>query len=788
MAQRSQVDILIKAQADLAALKTTQDRMAALKQAGSQVASALRLPGVVTGIGAVVGAVAGLATAIGKTLSTGLRMNQTLGDVRKALVPLTGDVGRAEAAIADLRSIAAGSSQSFEDLSRGFIALQNLTDGALTNPRFFRGLAQAADASGKSVTELAQGVGLLYDALQSGREVPGALRMVRNLGLISGEQRVEMQRMIDLGVPFAQVWATAEAAIGSFASANTQQLSTLGDYLRELKNQLADLAAELTKPIYEIFKGGVKIVVEKGREVRREAEVLAAEQGRPAALQADLQTQMAGVVDVSGIARLAATLRDRLAEVRQQIRMDAEAEIDRRAPLGPREIARQRGDADEERQLEAALKRLQVEQETILARNQESAAIEVANLAEQRRLQVQQEAAKWLRDNAAKIEAESRAYQESLLAETELLALKRKQLAEIEQAGDARLTAAGSDEERRRVLLELEAARIPLLRQIAQLQTSIAAADAARVSADMQAALERLRNELAAVQYEREQLARSADEPSGITGPGPIERQRVLETLLERERAIRQQILDLRRQALAVATTEADRARIEGDIAADERTLGGVGAGQPPWRVSTLPEQLTQWTRETAEATSGATQAMTALRGAFDGVGEAVQRAILGTQSFGAAMKDVARSVLADLAAMIVKASIFRMVLGATGGFGGLIAKGSVPGYAEGGYTGEGGRLEPAGVVHRGEFVFDAAAVSRLGIDRLEAIRRLPGYASGGPVGVSAGVGALGPPVSVHYNFEAGVTREELAGLLPALEARTRAGVLEAMKRRSHGF
>lgn len=67
-------------------------------------------------------------------------------------------------------------------------------------------------------------------------------------------------------------------------------------------------------------------------------------------------------------------------------------------------------------------------------------------------------------------------------------------------------------------------------------------------------------------------------------------------------------------------------------------------------------------------------------------------------------------------------------------------------GYAEGGYTGDGGRYEVAGYVHKGEYVVpqpimdDPRVVDAVGT--IEAIRRqrssnnpMPGYADGGPVG-----------------------------------------------------
>lgn len=76
---------------------------------------------------------------------------------------------------------------------------------------------------------------------------------------------------------------------------------------------------------------------------------------------------------------------------------------------------------------------------------------------------------------------------------------------------------------------------------------------------------------------------------------------------------------------------------------------------------------------------------------------------------------------------------------GAGGGlFSGLVSGiGKLFGFAEGGYTGPGGRSQPAGVVHAGEYVFSAPAVRAMGVPRLEAMHRLAkrGYAEGGYVG-----------------------------------------------------
>lgn len=61
-------------------------------------------------------------------------------------------------------------------------------------------------------------------------------------------------------------------------------------------------------------------------------------------------------------------------------------------------------------------------------------------------------------------------------------------------------------------------------------------------------------------------------------------------------------------------------------------------------------------------------------------------------------------------------------------------------GFARGGYTGHGGKYEPAGIVHKGEVVWSQADVARAGgADRVNRMRPtykdLPGYAVGGIVG-----------------------------------------------------
>jgi lambda family phage tail tape measure protein len=86
----------------------------------------------------------------------------------------------------------------------------------------------------------------------------------------------------------------------------------------------------------------------------------------------------------------------------------------------------------------------------------------------------------------------------------------------------------------------------------------------------------------------------------------------------------------------------------------------------------------------------------------------------------------------------------------------GLTAADYGAGFATGGYTGSGGKYAPAGIVHRGEYVFDAASTSRIGVGNLERLRRtLPGFADGGYAGnvvAMPGKGQDNQPIVFNYS------------------------------------
>lgn len=130
----------------------------------------------------------------------------------------------------------------------------------------------------------------------------------------------------------------------------------------------------------------------------------------------------------------------------------------------------------------------------------------------------------------------------------------------------------------------------------------------------------------------------------------------------------------------------------------------------------------------------GAELATSAFNGLTDQITNLVTTGEANFREFTASiLKQIAR-----IATQLLLIKAIESTISSFGGSGGAIGSiGSAFGFASGGYTGNGGKYEPAGTVHRGEFVFTKEATSRIGVSNLYKLMR--GYANGGVVGSGPG-------------------------------------------------
>ncbi|EMZ2814324.1 phage tail tape measure protein [Escherichia coli] len=198
-------------------------------------------------------------------------------------------------------------------------------------------------------------------------------------------------------------------------------------------------------------------------------------------------------------------------------------------------------------------------------------------------------------------------------------------------------------------------------------------------------------------------------------------------------------------QALAQVTgalkqTWADEDMLRGDW------LAGLKSGWGEWAES---------------ATDSFSQVKSAATQTFDGIAQNMAAMLTGAE---ADWRGFTRSVLSMMTEILLKQAMVGIVGrigsaigGAIGGAGASASTGTAIEavaanfhFATGGFTGTGGKYEPAGIVHRGEFVFTKEATSRIGVGNLYRLMR--GYAEGGYVGGAESPAQMRRAEGINFN------------------------------------
>lgn len=212
---------------------------------------------------------------------------------------------------------------------------------------------------------------------------------------------------------------------------------------------------------------------------------------------------------------------------------------------------------------------------------------------------------------------------------------------------------------------------------------------------------------------------------------------------------LKEEIAALELEATALVATAAagevyagavEKARTEAELLAAAQKEGREITPALRAEIAALADGYTTAARSADDA-ADRIEAITDAQERVKGIaGDAFSGLVLGTMSW----RDALRQVLLQLAELAVSNLWTKLAQNATlasgtggGGTGFLSFLGSLLGFADGGYTGHGGKYEPAGVVHKGEFVLSKRAVENIGVPALEALHShaLRGYAGGGLVG-----------------------------------------------------
>lgn len=207
------------------------------------------------------------------------------------------------------------------------------------------------------------------------------------------------------------------------------------------------------------------------------------------------------------------------------------------------------------------------------------------------------------------------------------------------------------------------------------------------------------------------------------------------------------------------AARAAERAKVEADYLAKG---GKEGDPQLKAMMDALDNRYKEEDAKRADWLAGAKNAFAEYgeeaMNMYDNVGNIASQALNGlSQQMAdflttgqANFKDFAKSIISLIVEMITKMVIFNSISGMMGGSTWTMGS-LMKGFSGGGYTGDGGKYDPAGIVHKGEFVFTKEATQRIGARNLYRLMR--GYANGGSVGSSGYSRASTGGAGLAYSF-----------------------------------
>ncbi|HBA9837408.1 TPA: phage tail tape measure protein [Escherichia coli] len=162
------------------------------------------------------------------------------------------------------------------------------------------------------------------------------------------------------------------------------------------------------------------------------------------------------------------------------------------------------------------------------------------------------------------------------------------------------------------------------------------------------------------------------------------------------------------------------------------------------------------WSQWAESAMDSFSQVKSVATQTFDGIAQNMAAMLTGGEQN---WRSFTRSVLSMLTEILIKQAMAGMVGSIGSAFGGgasastgtaIQAAAANFHFANGGFTGSGGKYEPAGIVHRGEFVFTKEATSRIGVGNLYRLMR--GYADGGYVGGTVSQAQMRRADGINFN------------------------------------
>lgn len=242
----------------LSGLASVDAGLGKLRATVSSVGSAVKsMAAFSTGL---VGLSVGLA-GVGQALRSIVGTNAGIEQQTTAFKTLLGSADAAEKRIRALSKMAADTPFELPEVIQASKVLQSLTDGALATGEGLRIVGDAAAATGRPLDEASMWIGRLYAGLDSGTPVGEATLRLIEMGLISGTTARELNRVAQSGEGVGSAFKIVKATFQGTSGAMAEQSRTLSGLWSTLKDTVNMTMADVGRPIFDSVKEAVQAAI-----------------------------------------------------------------------------------------------------------------------------------------------------------------------------------------------------------------------------------------------------------------------------------------------------------------------------------------------------------------------------------------------------------------------------------------------------------------------------------------------------------------------------------------------
>lgn len=768
--------------------------------------------GTTTRIAGLVAAATGIGTlgaAFGKVVSEGMKFNATLEQQTIAFKTLLGSASLAKERITELAKFAAQTPFELPEVVQANRLLQTLTGGALATREGMLLVGDASAAAARSFEETAMWIGRLYAGLQSGTPVGEATMRLLEMGLISGDTKIRLEALAKSGKSVGQEMKIMKEVFGRTAGAMEEQSATFNGRMSTLADNFRQFAAAATEPLFKAVTDWLGKVINMdwegaGKRVAayfvalrnafkdgraHELIALSIEAGFELGLQGAGKLWQRVMGDEAGpmrksLANMGLTLLNELMKALSAF-VSRSLQVLGVIPIWLGSQLRFAFEVSVRFLIDALEKAYNkaAEWSKKLPKAFQLEPLEPGRTVPMEPALTFAEAWKEAGEGAEQLTAlAAEFFDNSTQAGRELLDVNQQIESVIGGQGSAMQRLAAVVEATAKATEEVKKATEETVAPQKQVQKSVDYVTA--LKKEEEALQKRLRDislEIACIEHD---FTKTEAEKYALKNKA-----------LEKQREELAKIIELERERAKIADEaqgEVIRGRIdklEGQLRDTDKSIAGMGADPNDFK-QTMLATFSELRKEFGTLSQAIAKGFsTVIHSAVDGVATSVKGLLTMTMSWGDALRNIGSSILNGVieaisrmfaewivgrlavkavevaasaaeaaakapaalltsimssgAASVVGVALFIAALGA-----GIAAAAGA--FAEGGYTGSGGKYEPAGIVHRGEYVMPAEAVDRIGLANLEAMR------SGAPASGSS----PGSKVSVAIFDDRNVARE----------------------------